>query len=382
MATTQLIKFKRGLKAALPANANLGEPLFASNTAELYIGTGPSTAPVLISGEDRYVMVGSAGTPDYLNASYFARTVGDHITINTAAVLTGVDVDMVDGKNVNDSSVSTDDLWTAFKAKQYIDSLITNLDWQNSVLATLDTPAVSPPTGGRYLVGTTPAGVFVGHANQIAVWGGSSYTYITPNPGFAVWDETDDVEKLYDGAAWTSMASTTNHNATSGLDGGQSGQYYHLTSAQESGLTGGLATTLHTHNTDSLTEGVTNLFFTTDRVVGAVAAVIDDTNSVNFTDSVGVLTLDLKSQTTDSITLAVDASGLKADLKTQNTNGITLSVDASGLKATLNNQDTDSMTLSIPDALGLKMDVNIDIASLVIDEITGVAVLAVDGGAF
>jgi len=38
------------------------------------------------------------------------------------------------------------------------------------------------------------------------------------------------------------------HNGLINLQGGQSGQYYHLNSAQHSGLTGGGSTTLHSHS--------------------------------------------------------------------------------------------------------------------------------------
>lgn len=48
------IRFKRGLKQTLP-NGKIGEPLFAMDTKELYIGMGEDKPPVKISGVNTYI---------------------------------------------------------------------------------------------------------------------------------------------------------------------------------------------------------------------------------------------------------------------------------------------------------------------------------------
>jgi len=50
------IKFRRGLSSALPASAVQGEPLFATDTGALYIGTG--TSKVLINSPNPEVTSG------------------------------------------------------------------------------------------------------------------------------------------------------------------------------------------------------------------------------------------------------------------------------------------------------------------------------------
>lgn len=379
---SQLIKFRRGLKADLPSVAELGEPLFATDTAELWIGTGSGV--VLVTGEDRHVKVGSGGTPDYLSADYFEQDGTNHIRILQSTKLTGVNADTVDGKNVDDTQTTTSYLWTAGKTKTYVDGLIQGLDWQNSVLDSVIEPPISPVTGNRYLVIATATGDFAGQENKIAVYNGTTWDFITPNEGYATWDETANIQKVYNGTAWVTFGSTTTHNNTSGLQGGSTGEYYHLTSAQHTGLTGGSATTLHTHNLDNLVEGTTNLFFTDNRAIDAVGGAMTTTNTIAVTLSSHVITLDLKKQDTNSITLAVpDTNGLAATLKVQNTDAITLAIpDTNGLAATLVIQDSNSVDLTV-NGSGLKADVKVDNSSIKIDATNHyIYVATVDGGTF
>lgn len=382
---SQLIKFRRGLKADLPAAAELGEPLFATDTAELYIGTG--SGRVLVTGEDKHVKVGASGTADYLNENYFEQDGTNHIRILQNTVLTGVNADKVDGKNVDDAQNTTSYLWTAGKTKSYADSLIQGLDWQNSVVDTSTAPPVSPNDGDRYLVKATATGDFAGQENKIAVYdlATTSWSFITPNEGFAIWDETANIQKVYNGAAWVTFGSTTTHNNTSGLQGGTTNQYYHLTSTQHGDLTsGGNADTQHIHNTDNLTEGTVNLFYTDGAAVDAVGNAFTTTDSIAVTYAAGAISFDLKKQNTNSITLAIpDASGLSATLKIQDTDAITLAVpDTNGVAATLVTQSSDSVTLTV-NASGLKADVNVDDSSIKIDATNNwIYVATVDGGTF
>lgn len=57
----------------------------------------------------------------------------------------------------------------------------------------------------------------------------------------------------------TSVSTSFVHNGASGLQGGTSGQYYHLTQVQLSGLTGGANTTLHYHEADRALENATGV---------------------------------------------------------------------------------------------------------------------------
>lgn len=86
------------------------------------------------------------------------------------------------------------------------------------------------------------------------------------------------------------------------------------------------------------------------------ASDIDDTNTVDLTLTLGVLTADLNYQDSNSANLSDDGSGLKVDVVIQDTNSIDLSEDASGIKADLNIQDSNSIDLTI-DSSGLKADI-------------------------
>ena len=65
----------------------------------------------------------------------------------------------------------------------------------------------------------------------------------------AVWVEDEDVLYTYNGSSWVKFGATITHNNTSGLQGGTTNQYYHLTSAQYTDLTDSGDTTLHKHDT-------------------------------------------------------------------------------------------------------------------------------------
>ena len=355
---SQLIQFKRGLKADLPTSASAGEPLFTTDTYELFVGTGTSIVPVV--GVDENVKVSATGKKDYLNEDYFEQDDTNHIRIKQNTVLSGVNADMVDGVNVDDGGVSTSYLWTAGKIIAYVQQFANGLDWQNSVLDYVTAPPVSPApvAGSRYLVKTGATGAFAGKDGNIAEFDGTSYTFIVQNPGFAVYVESENKQYTYNGTAWVNFGSTTNHNATSGLQGGTTNEYYHLTSAQLSGLTAGSSTTLHTHNLDNLNEGTTNLFFTDSRAISAVGGALVDTSSIDMTFSGGQISADLVKQNSDSISLSIDTSGLKADLNKQDTDTVALAIDTSGLKADVRIQDTNSIALS-SDASGLKADLNV-----------------------
>jgi hypothetical protein len=89
---------------------------------------------------------------------------------------------------------------------------------------------------------------------KIAEYNGASWVGTTPNEGMATWVEDENSLYVYNGTPgvgdWVQFGSTVNHNTLSGLQGGTSNQYYHLTSAQQSGLTGGgdIGTTYHNHD--------------------------------------------------------------------------------------------------------------------------------------
>ena len=101
--------------------------------------------------------------------------------------------------------------------KEFVESLVQGLDWQQSVLGELDTPPGTPAEGDRYLVIATATGDWVGRENDIAEWNGTSWDFTTPNTGFAVWIEDTTIQKVFNGSAWVFFGSTLNHQNLIGL---------------------------------------------------------------------------------------------------------------------------------------------------------------------
>jgi len=86
---------------------------------------------------------------------------------------------------------------------------ISGLDWQNSVIdKDLTAPPGSPSVGDRYIVATGATGAWSGHDDDIAEWTGSAWSFATPNEGWTVWVEDEDLIYVYDGAAWNQLTGT------------------------------------------------------------------------------------------------------------------------------------------------------------------------------
>lgn len=158
------------------------------------------------------------------------------------------DVDMNGNKITN---VGTPADGTDAANKDYVDSAVQGLVWQEPIINELDTPPVTPTTGDRYLVIATATGAWAGHENDIAEWDGDSWVFYTPEDGWAVWNMTTDTQKNFNGTAWVQFGSTVSHNNTSGLQGGTTDEYYHLDEDEHGALTGGTtsdADAYHTHD--------------------------------------------------------------------------------------------------------------------------------------
>ena len=169
--------------------------------------------------------------------------------------------------------------------------------------------------------------------DEIAEWNGSAWTNITdgsgaPDEGWAVWVQDEDINYTYNGTNWVTFGSTQSHEGLSGLQGGTAGEHYHLTSAQESGLTSGGDTSLHKHDNMYYTEtelsgdGTSSVHWNnltnkptdytpnqeaTEDIVGAmVSGNTENGISVTYNDTDGKLDFDVNDPT---ITLSGDVTG-------------------------------------------------------------------------
>jgi hypothetical protein len=160
--------------------------------------------------------------------------------------------------------------------KDYVDSLLQGLDWQESVIdRDLASPPGTPAEGDRYLVASGASGDWAGYEGYIAEWDGAAWIFSSPDEGFCAWVEDENIQVTYNGTGWVTFGSTTNHSALSGLQGGDTGEYYHLTAAQHTDLTDGGDSTSHYHASDRNLANAT----------GILAVANGGTNNASYTTS-------------------------------------------------------------------------------------------------
>lgn len=90
--------------------------------------------------------------------------------------------------------------------KNYVDTAITNASstWLQAALdGPINTPPVSPSVGDRYLIGTSPSGVWTGKANQEAIYTALGWSFIVPTAGNVLNVNTYTAGfYYYTGSAW------------------------------------------------------------------------------------------------------------------------------------------------------------------------------------
>lgn len=81
-------------------------------------------------------------------------------------------------------------------------SVVNELD---PVISQINPPPGGPVAGDRYLVGTAPTGVWVGHANQISEWDGAAWVYTIPVLDDYVYITTTLTTKRFNGTIWVTV---------------------------------------------------------------------------------------------------------------------------------------------------------------------------------
>jgi hypothetical protein len=82
-------------------------------------------------------------------------------------------------------------------------AVTSDITW--SVIDILNTPPGSPASGDAYLVGTAGTGAFSGHNNQIATWGGSSWTFASATTGDLLQDDANSIIFKFNGTSWVQV---------------------------------------------------------------------------------------------------------------------------------------------------------------------------------
>jgi hypothetical protein len=124
--------------------------------------------------------------------------------------------------------------------QQWVQANAGSPSWQAPVVSA--TVAVQPghSAGARYIL---PAGVsgaaWSGQpTGTIAIDSGSAWSFVTPLPNWTCTANDHSVVYQYISGDWVDISTLITHNTTYGLQGGTTGQYYHLTAAQVAALAG------------------------------------------------------------------------------------------------------------------------------------------------
>ena len=154
--------------------------------------------------------------------------------------------------------------------KAYFDANASGgLSWQEAVINILDfttSEPAGPTLGDRYITnatGTMSVTGQYGYNQYIYTWASSDWATTTPTNQMALKNTTDGMFYTFnsDDWNWNSLGSAFSHNATLGIQGGASNEYYHLTFNQSQNIF-----IKGVDDSDDIDEGSSNLFYTNARV--------------------------------------------------------------------------------------------------------------------
>lgn len=72
----------------------------------------------------------------------------------------------------------------------------------------LSSPPGSPAKGHRYIVDETGSGDWAGETDNIAIYNGTTWDFVTVVDGFLIWVEDENKFYKYTGTKWKSLISS------------------------------------------------------------------------------------------------------------------------------------------------------------------------------
>jgi hypothetical protein len=154
---------------------------------------------------------------------------------------------------LDDADTSHTKLWSSYKINDNIDSAIDGLAWQKSIISFWDASVglpISPAIDDRYVCDVSGNGWTESYVYQYKTAG---WFEIIPDVGFAILNKDDETEYVYVlSGDWLPRASVTHHDMLTGLQGGDTNEYYHLDANE------------HTEATQYSTDSLNGLMSSTD----------------------------------------------------------------------------------------------------------------------
>ena len=102
---------------------------------------------------------------------------------------------------------STVDGYTKAQVDTKISTLVVGFAHGVAAQSIVQDPPTTPVADELYIVGTTPTGLFATHANELAVWDGTKWTFSAAQPNEAHLVEDQSATYGWSGTAWVKVAS-------------------------------------------------------------------------------------------------------------------------------------------------------------------------------
>ena len=101
----------------------------------------------------------------------------------------------------------------------YIVPVLSDYEWQKGVAMQLSTPPGSPVNGDRYIVASSPIGVWIGHTGEIATYVDNGWAYHVPLSGSVVF--VHDIGRLlqYTTNKWEALVAAGREPVTAVTEG-------------------------------------------------------------------------------------------------------------------------------------------------------------------
>jgi hypothetical protein len=152
-------------------------------TGSTVLNTATGDFQIAALGTD--TLVGTSYTQTLSNKTLAAPIVSGTMDMQSSGTVTGLTSPSAD------SDAAT---------KEYVDDLVSGIDWQESVLTIEGSEPGGPSTGDRHIIGT-----------DIGTYNGSTWDYVSPSKGTAVLVESEDTQYNFNGTSWVKFGTLVNH---------------------------------------------------------------------------------------------------------------------------------------------------------------------------